>query len=262
MAANRATVAGRQQARILPALSYVSAADYEAILAIIGEAARGTADEPLPANALEMIRVLARCDVAAFFEGSPSDRSGRRVWSAPLVDPWTDAQKAIVDQCRLELPLYPFPATIGQAIRISDAMSQRRYRNLTIYREVGRSRDIEFGMDYWGRIGDGPVRGLRFDGSTHDFSDRTRDAVETLGRHLLPVLARHDGPAGISASVLTPREAEILAQLRRGRTNREIGRDLSISPHTVRKHLENAFTRIGVHSRAEAVAWTYRGKPD
>jgi DNA-binding CsgD family transcriptional regulator len=100
------------------------------------------------------------------------------------------------------------------------------------------------------------------DAARHDFSDRTRDVVEVLGRHLGTVLASHDrrvGPA--SAALLTGREAEIIALVALGRTNRQIGQALSISPFTVRKHLENAYLRIGVHSRAEVVAWTYRGQP-
>lgn len=242
-------------------MSRVPAAEYERILAIVAEAARGTSEEPLPAEVIEMIRVLARCDVVGFFEGVPWDRRGRRVWVAPRQMPWTDEEKSVIDRCRFDLPLYPSSVTMGQAVRISDAMPRRDYRRLDIYQLAGRAHGIEYGMDYWFRNGDGRVRGLRFDGSAHDFSDRTRDAVEVLGRHLQPVLARHVPrvePA--TTTLLTAREAEILVHVRGGRTNRQIGQDLSISPHTVRKHLENAYLRIGVHSRAEAVAWTYRGR--
>jgi DNA-binding CsgD family transcriptional regulator len=240
-------------------VSYVSAVDYERILAIVAEASRGTHDEPLTGIVLDLIRELSLCDVVSYFEGSPWDRRRRRVWSTRFGSPPTEDQKRIVDDHRFDLPLYPSPPTMGRAIRISDAMSQRQYRALPIYRLIGRSRRIEYAMDYWmGGFG-GPVRGLRFDNAAHDFSDRTRDAVELLGRHLRTVLARDD-PGLLPAwnPFLTPREAEIVALVRGGRTNREIGLELAISPHTVRKHLENAFARIGVHSRAEAVAWTYR----
>ncbi len=242
-------------------MSYVSAADYERILSIVAEASRGTQDEPLADDVLELIRELADCDVVSYFEGTPWDRRGRRVWVTRIEAPPTEDEKRIVDEHRFDIPLYPAPVTMGRAVRISDAMSQRQYRGLPIYGLFGRSRRIEYAMDYWmGGIGE-PVRGLRFDTAGHDFSDRTRDAVELLGRHLRTVLGRHDrGLRSAGDRFLTAREAEIVALVASGRTNGEIGLQLAISPHTVRKHLENAYLRIGVHSRAEAVAWTYRDR--
>ena len=53
---------------------------------------------------------------------------------------------------------------------------------------------------------------------------------------------------------LTAREYEILAWVSYGKTNPEIARILWISPHTVRKHLENIYAKLGVHTRAGAVA--------
>jgi DNA-binding CsgD family transcriptional regulator len=53
---------------------------------------------------------------------------------------------------------------------------------------------------------------------------------------------------------LTPREREILAWVSRGRTNSEIAEVLWIAPTTVRKHLENIFAKLGVRTRAGAVA--------
>lgn len=242
-------------------MGYVSAADYERILTIVAEASRGGPDEPLVGPVLEMIRVLARCDVVAFFEGAPWDRQGRRVWATPIEMPWTDEEKTVVDRCRFDVPLYPSEVTIDRAVRVSDAMSQPRYRNTELYRLAGGRHGIEYAMDYWMHSTRGYVRGLRFDDPAHDFSDRTRDTVEVLGRHLRTVLARHDRriePA--SATALTTREAEIVALIARGMSNRRIAQALSISPHTVRKHLENAFAALGVHSRAEAVAWTYHDR--
>ena len=239
----------------------MSAADYERILAIVAEASQGSREEPLVGAVLDMIRVLARCEVVGFFEGPPWDRKGRRVWvtSTSIGGAWTDDEKAIVDRCRFAVPLYPSAITTDRAVRISDAMSQPRYRNSELYQLAGGRHRIEYAMDYWMRSTRGHVRGLRFDDSAHDFSDRTRDAVEVLGRHLGTVLARHEPRSGPPATtVLTTRETEILALIARGLSNRRIAQALSISPHTVRKHLENAFTALGVHSRAEAVAWTYR----
>jgi DNA-binding CsgD family transcriptional regulator len=54
--------------------------------------------------------------------------------------------------------------------------------------------------------------------------------------------------------VVTPREREILEHIAQGRTNAQVASLLLISPDTVRKHLENAYRRLGVHNRTGAVA--------
>lgn len=53
---------------------------------------------------------------------------------------------------------------------------------------------------------------------------------------------------------LTFREAEILMWISRGKTNKEIGIILDTSPRTVNKHLEHIFEKLGVSTRAAAVA--------
>lgn len=53
---------------------------------------------------------------------------------------------------------------------------------------------------------------------------------------------------------LTAREQEVLAWVARGKTNAQVAETLWLSPGTVRKHLENAFAKLGVHSRTAAVA--------
>lgn len=53
---------------------------------------------------------------------------------------------------------------------------------------------------------------------------------------------------------LTFREAEILMWISRGKTNKEIGLILNTSPRTVNKHLEHIFEKLGVSTRAAAIA--------
>lgn len=52
---------------------------------------------------------------------------------------------------------------------------------------------------------------------------------------------------------LTPREIEILEQTSKGLNYNQIGENLFISPKTVRKHLENIYQKLQVHSKLEAV---------
>ena len=62
----------------------------------------------------------------------------------------------------------------------------------------------------------------------------------------------HELPAG-----LTAREAEVLRLVASGRTNRDIAVELVISEHTVARHLQNIFAKVGVGTRAAATAFAF-----
>ena len=53
----------------------------------------------------------------------------------------------------------------------------------------------------------------------------------------------------VSRCGLTPREAEVALLLAKGGSDREIARQLALSPHTVRKHVEHIFDKLRLHSR-------------
>lgn len=57
---------------------------------------------------------------------------------------------------------------------------------------------------------------------------------------------------------LTGREAEVLLWISRGKSNRDVGEILNISPRTVNKHLERVFDKLGVENRASATAQAVR----
>ncbi len=72
-------------------------------------------------------------------------------------------------------------------------------------------------------------------------------------------IARHCmKPLIISDMVFTPRERQVLRLLMAGLTNTEIGRELDISERTVRMHLRNAYDKMGVNHRVEAIKWLLR----
>ena len=64
--------------------------------------------------------------------------------------------------------------------------------------------------------------------------------------------------AGVSRTDLTRREGEVLQLLAHGLTQHEIAVHLGISPKTVGTHIENVLRKLGVHSRAQAVALVFR----
>ncbi|NYD78457.1 response regulator [Arthrobacter cupressi] len=57
---------------------------------------------------------------------------------------------------------------------------------------------------------------------------------------------------------LTPREAELLTLLTEGLSNKELGRKLFISEATVKSHLAHIYAKLGVDSRAAAIAKALR----
>jgi ATP/maltotriose-dependent transcriptional regulator MalT len=63
-------------------------------------------------------------------------------------------------------------------------------------------------------------------------------------------------PAGLPAG-LTAREADVLRLVAAGKTNREIAADLFISEHTVARHLQNMFAKLGVSTRSGATAFAF-----
>lgn len=74
-------------------------------------------------------------------------------------------------------------------------------------------------------------------------------------RMIAPALQRlmRIQPTRALPSGLTTTERRVLELVATGRSNAEIAADLYVSVATVRKHLENAYRKLGVHSRMAAV---------
>ncbi|MFW0792821.1 response regulator transcription factor [Gordonia sp. CPCC 205515] len=70
---------------------------------------------------------------------------------------------------------------------------------------------------------------------------------------------RHPAPtrAASSAPDLTDREADVLRLMARGRTNAEIGTELSISEVTVKSHINHIFTKLDLRDRAAAIVYAF-----
>ena len=75
---------------------------------------------------------------------------------------------------------------------------------------------------------------------------------------LLPFLVSAQGSGQPEAAGLRGLDAEVLAKLAHGLSDREIGADLHLSPFTVKHHIERMRDTLGARNRIELAAWAGR----
>jgi DNA-binding NarL/FixJ family response regulator len=94
-----------------------------------------------------------------------------------------------------------------------------------------------------------------------DYLVKPFDSDELLARIRRSLTARTNGAVATQDAAvdvdLTPREREVLAMLADGRSANQIAGDLVISPRTVGTHIQNILGKLGVNSRAQAVAYAH-----
>jgi len=96
----------------------------------------------------------------------------------------------------------------------------------------------------------------RFSVCTLTFAARRTSQIALV--HLLSEAVRSSLPGETTLGrrrerKLTARELEVLELIAAQKTTREVAERLSISVHTVRNHIQRALSKLGVHSRLEAV---------
>ena len=105
-------------------------------------------------------------------------------------------------------------------------------------------------------IPDGEGRSVRLlfpRGRGKRFGDRERFALTLLAPHLEPLLLAARTAPPVPRLPVTERQWQVLERVRRGLANKQIARELELSPGTVRKHLENIYRSLDVQSRGAAV---------
>ena len=78
------------------------------------------------------------------------------------------------------------------------------------------------------------------------------EAAQALVQSRLPTVPREDG--------LTEREHEVLSWMVEGLNNSEIAEKLVVSPSTVKFHIGNIFSKLGVDNRVAAVSLAIQRK--
>jgi DNA-binding CsgD family transcriptional regulator len=91
------------------------------------------------------------------------------------------------------------------------------------------------------------------------FSGQDQLTAHALSAQASVALARCEGtPVTAAAAGLTPRERELLRLLGQGLRNREIAQRRGVSEHAVHQAIKRLYRKLGVRSRAAAVACTSR----
>jgi DNA-binding CsgD family transcriptional regulator len=138
--------------------------------------------------------------------------------------------------------------------RMSDMLRPREWCSRELYNVAVRPYQYELDVRIPSRRA-GCTRTFLFHAQKRDFDERDRLVLELLRPHLERIVdsfERRGTPDGDLP--LTRREREILEWVECGKTNAEIAAILWLSPSTVRKHLENAYGKLGVRTRTAAVA--------
>jgi DNA-binding CsgD family transcriptional regulator len=155
---------------------------------------------------------------------------------------------------------------LGQALMISDFISDRQFRSGGLYAEICKPLGVRAVMKVFLPTGGATGASFVFDTARSRFTDTDRLALQRLipylaqlrrnanARKAYQTLLDSTATARTRLQRLTPRERVVLARAAVGETNAMIAQALFIGPGTVRKHLEHIFDKLEVRTRTEAAA--------
>jgi DNA-binding CsgD family transcriptional regulator len=143
--------------------------------------------------------------------------------------------------------------------RIDDLLPDAEFRASPLYGDYYRAIGIDHVMAVPIHVDRRLLVSFVFNRSGRGFNQGERDSLELIRPHLghLYRLCAALGRAGWAPAQtwqLTPREQDVLRWLSAGKTDKDIGALLDISPRTVHKHLQRIYEKLGVETRTAAVA--------
>ncbi|MFK0006496.1 response regulator [Paenarthrobacter sp. NPDC090520] len=137
-----------------------------------------------------------------------------------------------------------------------EAIKQVRQRNprqaIIVFTTYDSDADIVRAVDA------GAMGYLLKDAAPEEIFAAVRGAVQGKSVMSAPVASRLFQQLRNPDEVLTPREAELLSLLTQGLSNRDLGKRLFISEATVKTHLAHIYAKLGVETRAAAIATAIR----
>jgi len=150
------------------------------------------------------------------------------------------------------------PAAVTRAI--DQLLPESDFRRTPLYNDYYRVIGIDHAMAVPIHVDRTYLVSFVLNRSRRGFSDRDRARLEIMRPHLgnlyrlSAAASLHWAPSAESAlpDSLTPREREVLRWVAAGKTDRDIGAILDISPRTVHKHLQHIYEKLGVETRTAA----------
>jgi DNA-binding CsgD family transcriptional regulator len=247
--------------------------DLRTLAGIVSDYRADLPAQGLPMSLLSDLRSQIRCDFIAF-ESFDSERQEQ--WLDTQVVPVYDMDDATIQGLRQahwqhywDCAPCSYPdrtSDLRSVIKIADFYSARQWHSTGMYSDLYRPQGFEHELMLTLPAGPGkapgPGRTLRlffFRGPGADFSEADRALLTLLRPHLHHAYLdaerrRHPLPE------LTARHWQLLHLLAAGHTNTQIARRLGLSEGTVRKHLENIYSRLEVSSRTAAVTRAFPGR--
>jgi len=143
--------------------------------------------------------------------------------------------------------------------RISDVVPEAQFRCSPLFDEYYRPIGIAHAMALPVHVDGSLLVSFVFNRSGHDFTDGERGRLEAIRPHLADLYRLSRTMESVRPvqwappPQLTAREQEVLRWLAGGKTDRDIGEILAISPRTVHKHLQRIYEKLGVETRTAAV---------
>ena len=143
--------------------------------------------------------------------------------------------------------------------RGADETSDRKAMVITVFGDVTSvMRAVEAGAD--GYLLKGGSDFEMFDSITTVLDGGAPISAAVAGHLLKRVRGEVKDPAPEEIkSILSEREVQVLTALARGRSYKEVARDMDISPYTVGDHVKTIYRKLAVKSRGEAVYEAIKG---
>jgi DNA-binding CsgD family transcriptional regulator len=167
----------------------------------------------------------------------------------------------------------------GRPYRFSDVTTPPELHQLELYQQVYAPMRVEHQMAFTLPATPGRVIAIALSRCERDFTDADREVIERARPYLIQawrnaidhtalrdeLAARPLGPTDLDGTAvealrgrgLTERRAEVLAQVARGRSNRDVGAILGISDRTVQKHLEHCYRVLDLPGRSAAAEFVW-----
>ena len=141
------------------------------------------------------------------------------------------------------------------ATRVSDVMPRRDFLKTEFFNDFLARDGLHWGINLHAFDGTQALGDLRIwrGRRGREFDSHERELLDLIEPAFAAALRRARGPqpaalAGLPA--LSPRELAVAHAACRGLTDKEIARELAISPPSVRTYLQRVFDKLGVHRRS------------